>query len=115
MLWRWGHAWIEAISDPGHGRFLLPIAGAFVHRLLGSEKSARSHPRGLERGMQSTTIMTTIGQLIADVYSKYERHYHHEQLAAVATQVTVDEILRARRLVAKRAHPTPAAHTRKAA
>jgi len=65
--------------------------------------------------MQATTVMTTIGQLIAEVYSKYERHYRDEQLAAVATQVTVDEILRARRLVAKRAHPIPAGHTRKAA
>ena len=59
--------------------------------------------------------MTTIGQLIADLYTKYERRYHDEDLAAVATQVTVDEILRARRLVAKRAHPTPAWHARKAA
>jgi hypothetical protein len=59
--------------------------------------------------------MTTIGQLISDLYSKYERRYRDEELAAVATQVTVDELLRARRLVAKRAHPTPAGHTRKAA
>ena len=59
--------------------------------------------------------MTTIGQLISDLYSKYERHYRDEELAAVATQVTVDELFRARRLVAKRAHPTPAGYTRKAA
>jgi len=65
--------------------------------------------------MQSTTAMTTIGQLISDLYSKYERRYRDEELAAVAAQVTVDELLRARRLVAKRAHPTPAGHTRKAA
>jgi hypothetical protein len=65
--------------------------------------------------MHSTTAMTTIGQLISDLYSKYERRYCDEELAAVATQVTVDELLRARRLVAKRAHPTLARHTRKAA
>jgi hypothetical protein len=57
----------------------------------------------------------TIGQLISDVYTKYERRYGDEELAAIATQVTVDELLRARRLVAKRAHPTPVGHTRKAA
>ncbi len=47
----------------------------------------------------------TIGQLISDLYSKYERRYHDEELAAVATQVTLDDMFRARRLVAKRAHP----------
>ena len=59
--------------------------------------------------------MTTIGQLISDLYSKYERRYHDPELAAIATQVTVDELLRARRLLAKRAHPTSSEHTRKAA
>ncbi len=65
--------------------------------------------------MQRELTMTSFGQLIVDLYTKYERRYHDEELAAVATQVTVYEILRARRLVAKRAHPTAAGHARKAA
>ena len=45
--------------------------------------------------------MTTIGQLIS-VLSKYEHRFHDEKLAAVATQVTVEELIRSNRLVAKR-------------
>jgi len=61
------------------------------------------------------TVMTTLGQLISDLYTKYERCYRDEELAAVATQVTVDELVRVRRLLAKRARPTPSGHTRTAA
>lgn len=35
----------------------------------------------------------TVGQLVSDLYSKYERELHDEQLAAVATEVRVTELL----------------------
>jgi hypothetical protein len=41
--------------------------------------------------------MTTIGQLITTLFAKYERQFHDEKLAAIATQVAVDELLLARR------------------
>ncbi len=47
--------------------------------------------------MQRRRAMTTIGQLISDLYTRYQRVYRDDKLAAVATQVTVDEVLRARR------------------
>jgi hypothetical protein len=35
----------------------------------------------------------TVGQLVSDLYAKYERELHDEQLAAVATEVRVSELL----------------------
>jgi hypothetical protein len=35
----------------------------------------------------------TMGQLVSDLYAKYERELHDEQLAAVATEVRVTELL----------------------
>ncbi len=46
--------------------------------------------------------MTTIGELISQLCTKYERRYQDEHLAALATQVTVDELLRSRHAVATR-------------
>lgn len=40
--------------------------------------------------------MLTIGQLVSDLFSKYERQFGDEQVAAIATQVTIDEVLRNR-------------------
>lgn len=49
--------------------------------------------------------MMTLGQLISTLFAQYEHAYHDEELAAVATQVTLDDLLRARRLIGKRARP----------
>jgi hypothetical protein len=37
--------------------------------------------------------MTTIGQLITELYSKYERRYRDHELAAMATQVRLSDLL----------------------
>lgn len=37
--------------------------------------------------------MTTIGQLICELYTKYERRYRDDELAAMATQVRLEELL----------------------
>jgi len=44
--------------------------------------------------------MTTIGQLVSELYAKYERRYRDEELAAIATKNAVEQILqrRAKRL-----------------
>lgn len=41
-------------------------------------------------------MTTTIGQLVARLYEQYAQRYHDEELAAVATQVIVDDLMRAR-------------------
>lgn len=38
-------------------------------------------------------MTTTIGQLVAALFEQYEHRYHDEKLAAVATQVTVDDLM----------------------
>ena len=38
-------------------------------------------------------MTSTIGQLVCDLYAKYERELHDEQLAAVATEIKVAELL----------------------
>ena len=35
----------------------------------------------------------TMGQLVSDLYAKYERELHDEELAAVATEIRVAELL----------------------
>lgn len=40
--------------------------------------------------------MTTVGQLISTLYTKFEREYHDPELAAIATEVALDELLRDR-------------------
>ena len=47
-------------------------------------------------------ITKTMGQLVSELFDKYERCYHDETLAALATQAAVVEILRASR--ARRRH-----------
>jgi len=46
--------------------------------------------------------MTTIGQLVSDLFTKFEGLLHNERLAAIATQATIDEVLRSRALAARR-------------
>jgi hypothetical protein len=43
------------------------------------------------------TTTTTIGQLVATLFDEYENRYRDEKLAAVATQVVVDDLIRAHR------------------
>ena len=48
----------------------------------------------MERCVQPTTGMTiTMGQLVSTLFDAYDRELHDEQLAAVATQVRLVEIL----------------------
>lgn len=39
----------------------------------------------------------TMGQLVNEVFEAYERRYGDTELAAVATQVTVDDLMRTAR------------------
>ncbi|MBA3504142.1 MAG: hypothetical protein M4D80_07820 [Myxococcota bacterium] len=41
--------------------------------------------------------MTTIGQLVEALYTKFERELHDQEAAAAATKRAIDEILRPRR------------------
>jgi hypothetical protein len=52
-------------------------------------------PPELERDLHEPRSVTTFGQLVSALFSKYERQFHDEQVAAVATQVALDELLRA--------------------
>jgi hypothetical protein len=56
----------------------------------------------------------TMGQLVSDVYEAYERRYGDTELAAVATQVTVDDIIQTARKRRPRAGKvaSPGARTR---
>jgi RNase P/RNase MRP subunit POP5 len=52
----------------------------------------------LERLVHMTSRMTiTMGQLVSEVFEAYERRYGDTELAAVATQVTVEDVMRANR------------------
>jgi len=46
--------------------------------------------------VQLQSSMTTIGQLIEALFTKYERLFHDHELAAVATQRELEQILRSR-------------------
>ena len=37
--------------------------------------------------------MTTLGQLISELYTKYERRFRDDELAVMATQVRLEELL----------------------
>jgi hypothetical protein len=56
----------------------------------------------VERSVHDEPPMATLGQVISMLYAKYERQLNDEQMAAVATQVTLDEMLRSRRAKRKR-------------
>ena len=43
--------------------------------------------------------MTTIGELVAVLFAKFEREYRDERRAAVATQEVLEELLRQRKPV----------------
>ena len=38
-------------------------------------------------------MRTTLGELVSELVEQYERLYHDHELAAVATSVTLDDIL----------------------
>jgi hypothetical protein len=46
--------------------------------------------------------MTTVGELISTLFTKFERQYHDPELAAIATQVAMDELLQERARVQRR-------------
>jgi hypothetical protein len=37
---------------------------------------------------------TTMGQLVSQLFDRYERTFHDEELAALATQAMIEEILK---------------------
>ena len=39
-------------------------------------------------------MTTTMGQLVSKLYDRYERAFHDEELAALATQAMIEEILK---------------------
>jgi hypothetical protein len=49
--------------------------------------------RGTPAALHVTTMTITMGQLVSDLYAKYERELHDEELAAVATEIKVAELL----------------------
>jgi hypothetical protein len=56
---------------------------------------ARRDVLKLERGLHVREDMTTtLGQLVSDLYDKYERSYGDEMLATLATQARIVEMLR---------------------
>jgi hypothetical protein len=44
--------------------------------------------------MEDARMKTTIGQLVSSLYSRYQREYRDDALAALATEVVVGELLR---------------------
>jgi hypothetical protein len=54
---------------------------------------APSLARGTRAALHVTNMTTTMGQLVSDLYAKYERELHDEELAAVATEIQVSELL----------------------
>jgi hypothetical protein len=50
-------------------------------------------------------MRTTIGQLVAALYDQYERRFHDEELAALATQVALNELLASLEQAAPPARP----------
>lgn len=46
-------------------------------------------------------FMTTLGELIATLYTKYQRRYRDRELAAIATEVMLDQLLSPRPLPAR--------------
>ncbi len=54
---------------------------------------APSLARGTPAALHVTTMTITMGQLVSDLYAKYERELHDEELAAVATEIKVSELL----------------------
>jgi hypothetical protein len=61
--------------------------------------------------------MTTIGQLVCELYDRYLDCYRDDELAAVATKAAVDDLLGVRQPRTKRPAPVVAArtHARRAA
>ena len=60
--------------------------------------AGRRWHRSLEWLVHITAVMkTTIGQLVSKLFETYEHRYHDEELAAIATEVMLDDILRVQR------------------
>ncbi|MCX5742903.1 MAG: hypothetical protein NT062_10450 [Proteobacteria bacterium] len=41
--------------------------------------------------------MTTIGELISTLYTKFEQQFHDHEVAAIATELALADLLRARK------------------
>jgi hypothetical protein len=52
----------------------------------------RPEQPGTPRALASR-MTTTMGELVSDVFARYEQALHDEELAAVATQVRITELL----------------------
>ncbi len=50
----------------------------------------------MARALHSLVPMT-IGQLVSTLYTEFERQFHDQKIAAVATQVALEELLRTKR------------------
>jgi len=62
------------------------------------------------------TTTTTLGQLVAALFSQYEHEYADAEVAAVATQVRLADLMRAQRSPAPaRRAPAPTPARRRAA
>lgn len=62
-------------------------------RNVGALRSSRTSP-GLVRAVHSAAGMTTtMGQLVASIFQAYQRELGDEQIAAVATQVRLSDLL----------------------
>lgn len=46
--------------------------------------------------MQSLAPMTTLGDLVSALFAKYQRQFHDEEIAAIATRIELEELLRKR-------------------
>jgi hypothetical protein len=57
-------------------------------------------------------MTTTLGQLISEIFNLYEDRYDDEELAALATQVTVTELLLGNDRATRLRRPTAAAGPR---
>jgi hypothetical protein len=60
----------------------------------------KSDPHGTRPAW--STDMTTIGQLVSTLFANFDRQFHDEELAAVATQVALAELLSGRKRVPQR-------------
>ena len=61
-------------------------------------RTRASDPVGLslERRVQSLAPMTTLGDLVSALFAKYQRQFHDEEIAAIATRIELEELLRKR-------------------
>lgn len=77
-------------------RFALPCA---LRKICAHARSGRA--TNMERHLQCSLAMTTIGQLVSVLFTRYESKFHDKKLAAVATRAAIEEMLKRRRRAAK--------------